>query len=877
MPRQIWNEGRVVGYSAYEVYVKHALSVDPNHEPATEKEWLASMMAMGSSMLLKVEPDPADDSECDGLHYRDVQFPEDCRLCAANTIMASLFDGEGYVEGSSPWATKVTSYGSLINNDSDSSPDGILGPTGSVPPTIKTEITNDAIVPQIKEYMKIVDGIIIQPGTWELNKNYPPQKDFKPTLSEYPRFRIAFSERVTTPFFLLLTGFTNRAVVDGTTGFDTAVDTLSPSDGDFLGPWAFPWSAKVIFSVPSSFINYFMNNNYTRELKSGTDAISVKSDAIVDFKQNYDENYQSEYYKNNDNNAQIPAKVIELNTLGDDAAVIASYMHSHDFGTASNPKMTILPPALYGALVQSEGTKYFIPLDTVAPGSLKLYGGSITDTTSTQSPYNKAFTLEEEAKHTTAFMRDEGGTTTEKEKASYVVYELNQFDSIVPVSNDYNISIYGALSLTEPIPPYFAQQQNATDPDNWISCPIVASWRIFGNVSEQFKTDFALSSTQIDAILNTRTGAYNSQVNSSMYDSIPSADKSKYYYVMTGPATNQAGHSAANYWSIVPVRINDGHIDITMKRYYNHEYDRYADDNGYLHNIPELIQPNYTTTVSDNYIYLGGWWGGEGPSNHPTIYDSMPDNVKENSFIMDADRKSPSVSDSTKYKSWVDEYAATTLSTIASNSGIDISRVYSDFRNMTLLELVNKVRLYHLTDGSPVTYTENGIKYHGRKEIVMCIPKSNSIVVTNNTVNFESFTDDCILTATVTPVTENKTTMFPLPDIYQRTDGPLGSVGVSGNNHTISLSVADADGNLFDFNGLSGDMTCDQFRDGKLHWSDLIECLASGKSMDLLGPILRDIIANSPKTLAGLADGDYVIRKSTNSSGTANVTLVKQS
>ena len=46
MPRQIWNEGRVVGYSAYEVYVKHALSVDPDHEPATEKEWLASMMAM---------------------------------------------------------------------------------------------------------------------------------------------------------------------------------------------------------------------------------------------------------------------------------------------------------------------------------------------------------------------------------------------------------------------------------------------------------------------------------------------------------------------------------------------------------------------------------------------------------------------------------------------------------------------------------------------------------------------------------------------------------------------------------------------------------------------------------------------------------------
>ena len=219
MPRQIWNEGRVVGYSAYEVYLKHALSVDPDHEPATEKEWLASMMAMGSSMLLRIGTDPAG-TEYDGLHYVDIQFPADSRLCAANTIIASFFDGEGYI-GDNPsntttaWATKVTSYGSLIKNDSSNSPNGTVGHDGLIPPLNKTAIANDSIASQIKEYMKIVDGIIIQPGTWVNNPNKPPQKDFTPTLSEYPRLRIAFSERVTTPFFLLLTGFTNRSVVDG--------------------------------------------------------------------------------------------------------------------------------------------------------------------------------------------------------------------------------------------------------------------------------------------------------------------------------------------------------------------------------------------------------------------------------------------------------------------------------------------------------------------------------------------------------------------------------------------------------------------------------------------------------------------------------------
>ena len=54
MPKQIWNEGRVVGYSAYEIYVKQHLLEDPSSPPASEREWLASSLAMGSSMLVKI-------------------------------------------------------------------------------------------------------------------------------------------------------------------------------------------------------------------------------------------------------------------------------------------------------------------------------------------------------------------------------------------------------------------------------------------------------------------------------------------------------------------------------------------------------------------------------------------------------------------------------------------------------------------------------------------------------------------------------------------------------------------------------------------------------------------------------------------------------
>ena len=62
-------------------------------------------------------------------------------------------------------------------------------------------------------------------------------------------------------------------------------------------------------------------------------------------------------------------------------------------------------------------------------------------------------TLEANAKGATAFMRDEGSDEDSKSSASYVVYELNQIDQVVPVSDDYNVSIWGALSITEPIPP----------------------------------------------------------------------------------------------------------------------------------------------------------------------------------------------------------------------------------------------------------------------------------------------------------------------------------------------------------------------------------------------------------------------------------------
>lgn len=251
MAQEIYNEGRVVGLSAYEQYVKQAIELDPNSEPASEREWLASSLAMGSSMLLKITT-----FRDSGVHYRDIPLPPNSRLCAANTIIASFFDGDGNFSGNSEWADRVTDYGQLISNTSSSSPSGSNVPIKSL------SGLSDTTVSKMLNYIKLADGIVIQPGTWtntDADKN-PPRKDLSPNLVEVPIVRLLFTGDITTEFNVLLTGFTNRVVVQGTSGIDTSTNTASPQDGDFLGPAAFPWSAKITFTTPSALTYYLQQN-----------------------------------------------------------------------------------------------------------------------------------------------------------------------------------------------------------------------------------------------------------------------------------------------------------------------------------------------------------------------------------------------------------------------------------------------------------------------------------------------------------------------------------------------------------------------------------------------------------------------------------------
>lgn len=239
MPKTIWSEGRVCGYSNWELYARYVTADGGN--PSNEKSWLASTLSYGASLLLWVAPDTVENA-----HYRDFEFPTNCRLGAANTIMASFFAGAGNVSDSTvdTWATKVVDYGPLIENDSTASPSGSSIPvkdSGAVDATTKLRVL---------DFAKITDGVVIQPGTWTTNASSPPTKTIAVNLAEKPTLRLAVSGKIENGFWLLLTGFTDRNITLGMTSQGDPTATTSAMDGDFLGPAVYPWAAKVIFSIP---------------------------------------------------------------------------------------------------------------------------------------------------------------------------------------------------------------------------------------------------------------------------------------------------------------------------------------------------------------------------------------------------------------------------------------------------------------------------------------------------------------------------------------------------------------------------------------------------------------------------------------------------
>ena len=397
MAQEIYNEGRIVGLSAWEIFAKNAEAngVLPEDIP-TESQCLTAMIGAGASMILRVSA-----GTTKGIH--DYDLPVGSNLSAAGVIIANPFLGECKWD-SATWATTVKSYSPLIlNNTTDY-------PTSSDVP-FDENYSGTAYNLMVSEFAKITDGIVftktaqwVDAKTQSADPPELPKKDINPDFNNSSTtVRLYVSADIDYDVTILLTGFQNKRILQGLSSFAASdgscgscdIDNNDWINGGLLGPEVIPWASKIVFSVPSSLYNSAnsMNRtipaNPTYTIPSGgldIDGITIKENSIDgDIRANSFIDFNSivltDYYDQHQYSTS-PTLNDYVNTVGFGAgdstnALVAWYpgmtaaqiQEEIDASTPSN--VNFFPPALYAAQITSEGLQTLVPIDTAAPGTVK--------------------------------------------------------------------------------------------------------------------------------------------------------------------------------------------------------------------------------------------------------------------------------------------------------------------------------------------------------------------------------------------------------------------------------------------------------------------------------------------------------------------------
>lgn len=397
MAQEIYNEGRVLGLSAWEIFAKNAEAngVLPADIP-TESQWLTAMIGVGASMILRVSA-----GTTKGIH--DYDLPVGSNLSAAGVIIANPFLGECKWD-SATWATTVKSYSPLILNTTTDYP------TSSDVP-FDENYSGTTYNLMVSEFAKITDGIVftktaqwVDAKTQSMEPPELPKKDINPDFNNSSTtVRLYVNADIDYDVTILLTGFQNKRILQGLSSFAASDGSCGSCDienndwinGGLLGPEVIPWASKIVFSVPSSLYNSAnsMNRtipaNPTYTIPSGglaIDGITIKENSINgDIRANSFIDFNSivltDYYDQHSYSTS-PTLNDYVNTVGFGAgdstnALVAWYpgmtaaqiQEEIDATTPSN--VNFFPPALYATQITSEGLQTLVPIDTAAPGTVK--------------------------------------------------------------------------------------------------------------------------------------------------------------------------------------------------------------------------------------------------------------------------------------------------------------------------------------------------------------------------------------------------------------------------------------------------------------------------------------------------------------------------
>lgn len=396
MSQEIWDQGRVVGYSSYEIYLKKHFEKYPDIDPPSEEQWLASSLAMGQSMIVSV-PNTSDTPtsyweiiKTDGDYkVMDLYFSEKFKMVAANNIIGSFFSGTVQLHDSSKFASWVASYGPLVGNENTIYPTGTKGEKDAVDPRASVA-TSDTMKGMLTDYMKILDAVIIQPGTWRTTGTPRPKTELKPDFTEKPRLRLLIKGEITTSPKILLTGFSYASQVAGVSKDNGAVNTSNRANGDFLGPEVFPWCSKVTLTIPTLYTEIAGGGGggvdlgtYGRQIPPGSPSgpwLDPNSEAMMDFTDwdplvNYYNQYKTEQDAKHD-----PTKTYEDRDPRIDMAVNGVETSKGGIqGFTMYSRSSTFPPVLYAHKFETNGTTSLIPVDSPSIGSAKVFENDLTN------------------------------------------------------------------------------------------------------------------------------------------------------------------------------------------------------------------------------------------------------------------------------------------------------------------------------------------------------------------------------------------------------------------------------------------------------------------------------------------------------------------
>ena len=405
MPQEIYNEGRVVGLSAWEIFKREAeeSGVDPAVIP-NEREWLASMIGSGASMVLRIKSGKSG--------RQDFPLPSSSSLTAAGVIIASPFIGECELDGTgdTAWAKRVTSYNQALIGNSDSYP-----PTANNVP-VDSSASPTKYADSVAEFTKITDGIVyLKKANWIDAGHTPPElpaKDIDPNLGKSTAVvRLYISSPLTTDVYVLFTGFHNKAIIQSLSGWareeggvavggsDDAEDNHNNwTNGGMLGPEIFPWASKIIFSVPNAASADSITVNRTLPRNATTDAAiqsgytfenmqkhTVKSALVADF----DSIHLNDYFRENNLNSYAVSEDLFNVSKGSASSaynLVAWYPGIAASDIAGATGDDFFPPALYAANISSVNpTPPPLNFTTTAPSGLLVHSEPNTTSATTGS------------------------------------------------------------------------------------------------------------------------------------------------------------------------------------------------------------------------------------------------------------------------------------------------------------------------------------------------------------------------------------------------------------------------------------------------------------------------------------------------------------